>query len=132
LRSATFAPAALMVRASAPLATMLPRAPGIAMIVSDLLIATVAVLKLAESSIQTSPPSFAAATGGRQQPAGSRDRAGVGVVAVGGDVGAEDARVRSGARQHRGARGQGQEQALCGGSHESLLVRRLLISPGGP
>jgi hypothetical protein len=73
LRSVTFAPAALMLMASKPLPTTLPRAPGIARIVTDLVMFTVAVLKLAESSIQISPPgsTAASAAGSSLQGAGS-------------------------------------------------------------
>ncbi len=52
---------------------MLPTAPGIARIVTDFAIVTVPVLKLAESSIQISPPLATAvsAAGSRRHGCGS-------------------------------------------------------------
>ena len=61
-RSPTCTPAVAIVIAGPPVATTLPTAPGTARILTDFVTVTVAVLKLAESSIQISPPGVTAAS----------------------------------------------------------------------
>src|SRR3954466_11420074 len=60
LRNATLKSPGMLMAEELATATMLPICPGMARIVTFLLMDTVPVLKLAESSIQISPPSCTA------------------------------------------------------------------------